>query len=287
MSESLSLLVLTISILLILPIALWKSFHDYKFPLISHEFSFPIELRRFYFPYLGVFFGLCSIYFFLGFVPNWSFFDRAIFPAGESGVKTGIQEVLNYPTLIFLVLLYLLSGLGGTFFGTLHRQKITKAMAESKDFFAIQDVKLVGLWGALLNRGRKLTVNLDILISGNLLYSGTLFYYEADKSKINVLALKNTRRYLIPLSEVRGTEERKFDIPGDVTYFPGSTIKNINIRNIILEEDDRVIYGKNIDAKSIEELEKIFEKLLASTNPTDRANQDDNNVKKDNLATTE
>lgn len=199
MTGSLSLLVLISFVFFIFPISLWKAGYDFQFPLRSHKFSFPTELVKFYIPYLVIFFIAVGIFTCFGFEPNWELFDHALFPHLKNLSPISMREILNLQTILFFILLYSLSFAAGFGCGKLDNYRIARAMSNGFDLFAISNVKLVGLWGALFNSGRTPQVHLDVLTVGDILYSGMLYHYEVNDENLVGLALKQTKRFLVPL----------------------------------------------------------------------------------------
>lgn len=267
-----SLPVLLIFLLLVLPVCFIKLGYDRKFPLKAHQFSMPIEIQKFYLPVFswGLLFFLVSGW--CGLTPQWSVFDHALFPAANPSEAPRAADLVNWQTVSFLAVFYLSTWGTGMGLGLWDRKRVTDAINGSGNFLLNPTVKLVGLWGALLNVKGQSKISVDVLAVGDILYSGTLFHYEFTGDQLTSLALKDAKRFLVPLSEVQGKDENNYPIPGRITYFNGSQIKNVNIRNIEEEKDGTLILAENFLGFKIEELEELMEAAVKETGVKDRPN---------------
>lgn len=276
---SVSFLVVLLFFYFVLPVTLLKIGYDRVLPLRRHKFSFPVEFRKFYFPATAVLAFLCVIFYFLGFNLQWDIFNAALIPNYKShdGVVT-LERVANAETISFFSSLFIMSFWCGCLRAKRHKKQMERAARDGEDFFAQDQVKMIGFWQTLevhyrksgrrgLTKNKKkpkLTVTLDVLIEGDRLYTGTLFHLDLSDDSLKSIALKGTRRFLVPLDEVKGNDESKYDIPGEITYFNVEKIKNINIRRIEEETDSDYLLVEEMGRvfRSTRELEEAVEMAL-------------------------
>lgn len=262
---SFSLLALFVLVLFFVPVAIFKIGYEKKVPLIKHDFSLPLELRQFYL-------SVVSIMVIAGFVFGFfSEFDAAladkIFFSSPS-IQASVKDFCTLPNFLYFIVTYGLCFLFGVLSGHWKIVEIRKHLENGNPLFELKDISLFGLWTAIIfSKKGTLTLSLDILTDGDLLYSGDLYHYEKTEGNLSTITLKNTKRFLVPIDKVKGNDEKKYLIPGEFTYFFISKIKNINIRAIVEEKDKLVFWGETVigelakSKKFKEELEKIMNEL--------------------------
>lgn len=244
---SISFLALLLIVFFIIPVAIFKIGYDLKIPLIKHDFSLLLEAREFYFPVFLSIILLSEVFYFVDlYTPLdpacFNLLNRIIF--GPT-IGISLHEFFNAQAGIFVSILYGSNFFIGRKIGDERKRQVREHIGTSRPLYELKQHNLIGLWAAVLFcELDSVTMSLDILTDGDLLYSGDLYHYETNDSEIKTIILKNTSRFLVPLNEVSGKNEKKYLIPGEFTYFFVSKIKNINIKKIVKESGKFVFWGE-------------------------------------------
>lgn len=266
---SISSLAFFIFLILIIPVSINKIAYENVFPLIKHKFSLPLEIKQFYVPVILIEI-LCALVFQIWTKINYPLLDAIIFGKDlATKYSPTIKEVFNGPNLLYFIIVYLLCYFLGRANAKAFLNKIRKHIKDEKPLFELKDITLFGIWSAIIySREEKVVFNLDILTDGDLLYSGELYHYDLAEDGLQTVTLKNTKRFLVSIDKVQGKNEKKYSIPGELTHFVASKVKNINIRSIVGSSDGSVFWGEKIkgsletNKKFVELLQKDYERLI-------------------------
>jgi hypothetical protein len=237
---------------------------------------------------------LVSVYYLLlGCEINYKVLDHIFGLGDKSSVGLSFKELLTIPTISFFVLLYILSYLWGCWASNRKQDSIKKHIEKETPLFNLRDISLFGLWSAIIySNESSVEINIDILTDGDLLYSGELYHFELNESGMSTITLKDTKRFLVGLSEVKGKNEKKYSIPGEFTHFFVSKVKNINLKSIIESEGKTVFWGENLGYQVFDEkkfqadLKKImsesFKNAVNQSNKAKSENKKANNGSRKN-----
>lgn len=276
---SISLTAIFIFAFILLPVAILKIGFELHFPLLRHKFSLPLEVKRFYsnllLVYAVTYFGMLISnaifeYFFsfeLGI--NWHFIDSALFnkPSVQS---VSFADAIEWPTFLFLSIVYFLSWLWGICLGKKQRLAIVDAISSGKDLFNFRDINMFGIWAAVLHTQDNIKVTIDILTTSDRVYTGKLYHYETNEDGLFSISLKSAQRFLVNLDEIKGKDEEKYLIPGEITFFLSSQIRNINIRTIEKETSEVLYISEKFNLDMLEEElkkhQEIFNKIRKNGN---------------------
>lgn len=267
MTGSLSLLVLIVSVLFIFPIATVKVGYESEFPLRSHKFSLPIEMKKFWLPVVVILTLTILVLNFMGATLTLDLIDHALFPQQyDVSEKISLRDFLHLDYLAFSLTYFGSCYLWGRKQARIDKEDIRIFKAENKRALIFhQNSKFIGFWGTFFHTGEAVDIHIDVLTSGERLYTGLLYYYEANNESLSGLALTHTKRFLDKLEGIKGNDEEKYSIPGRVTYFNGAQINNINIRFVEQQiggsgesQPPVLVVGQNLNLED-PELKKILE----------------------------
>lgn len=273
---SLPLVALVAIFFFLVPVSIWKATYDWSFPLHKHSLPLSREILNFHFPYfLFAFLPAVGIFLHCGAKPAHQLIAVMFFPTlngpGTPALSSSLlDELVSWVNLGFIALVYIFSAVGGYIVGLIRWRKLRSALIAKRALYLTDKTGLIGFWGALMPRNSNdAKVTLDILTNQQVLYSGELFYYNLEDGCLDSIALRKVQRFLTTtLQDVNGEpknkekREKRYDIPGEVTFFLGSNIANINIREIIEQRKGTSVISENVQNVTTKEFENDLKELL-------------------------
>lgn len=267
MTSSLTISAILFVIYVLIPISLLKIGFNKSLRLAAHEFSFLTELSKFYWLYAVTLILICLVFYAIGVSPHDTFWSYALFPGSTKGRPLAILELANIETGTFMLSLYASCFCVGIIRGRLETKKLEQWARSSSPLILPPEMDIVSIWDLIFkypsvdvrdkSSPQNVQLYIDILANGDILYTGTLSYYDARKSELVCVVLRNTKRATVPLNEIKGVESEMFTIPGDVMFFPGSQIKNLNIRSVEVDTGSEVLMFSPITLQP-DDLEKFL-----------------------------
>ena len=264
---SLPLLAVFVLLIFIFPFLVWKAFHDHAFPLAIERLPLYREFRQFYIWFLLSFIVPIGFFSLSNYTYDTKFYALLLFPSNipHEGLGDLIEgEIATKPNVVFLVFLYAQSAFFGYHHGGINLKRLKKHLDRSRDLYQSSFTELVGFWGALLKSSPKRipVVTLNIFTKSGVLYEGRLFDYAVKDSCLANVALKDVERFIVEdIKEVHGDKnERRYSIPGDVVYFEGADISNVNVKSITYR--DPVIKSTLVNEAIFRITEEEFKKWL-------------------------